>query len=73
VGFRKRRSLRPFNHPPTPTAFGGGAGRFPVEQYCQRGKSDLGLDHFEDRSWLGFHHHLVLAAAVAYLFVTAAY
>jgi len=43
-------------------------GRFQVEQFFQRDKTDLGLDHFEGRSWLGFHHHLVLAA-VAYLFV----
>jgi len=28
----------------------------------------LGLDHFEGRSWRGFHHHLVLSA-VAYLFI----
>jgi SRSO17 transposase len=47
-------------------------GRFPVEQYFQRGKSDLGLDHYEGRSWRGFQHHLVLAA-VAYLFVTVVY
>jgi len=47
-------------------------GRFAVEQYFQRGKSDLGLDHFEGRSWRGFHHHLVLAA-VAYLFVMVVY
>ena len=47
-------------------------GRHPVEQYFQRGKTDLGLDHYEGRSWRGFHHHLVLAA-VAYLFVTAMY
>jgi len=30
------------------------------------------LDHFEGRSWRGFHHHLVLAA-VAYLFVMVVY
>jgi hypothetical protein len=30
------------------------------------------LDHYEGRSWQGFHHHLVLAA-VAYLFVTVIY
>jgi SRSO17 transposase len=47
-------------------------GRFPVEQFFQRDKSDLGLDHYEGRSWRGFHHHLVLAA-VAYLFVTVIY
>jgi SRSO17 transposase len=47
-------------------------GRFLIEQFFQRDKSDLGLDHYEGRSWRGFHHHLVLAA-VAYLFVTAIY
>jgi cation diffusion facilitator CzcD-associated flavoprotein CzcO len=29
---------------------------------------DLGLDHFEGRSWRGFHHHLALSA-LAYLFI----
>ena len=43
-------------------------GRFPIEQFFQRDKTDLGLDHYEGRSWLGLHHHLALAA-VAYLFV----
>jgi len=47
-------------------------GRFPIEQFFQRNKTDLGLDHYEGRSWRGFHHHLVLAA-VAYLFVTVIY
>ena len=47
-------------------------GRFAVEQFFQRGKTDLGLDHYEGRSWMGFHHHLVLAA-VAYLFVLVIY
>jgi SRSO17 transposase len=46
--------------------------RWNIEQYFQRGKSDLGLDHFEGRSWRGFHHHLVLAV-LAYLFVTVVY
>ena len=43
-------------------------GRFAIEQYFQRGKTDLGLDHHEGRSWPGFHHHLALAA-LAYWFV----
>ncbi len=47
-------------------------GRWPIEQYFQRGKDDLGLDHYEGRSWRGFHHHLVMAA-VAYLFVVMDY
>lgn len=46
--------------------------RFQIEQFFQRDKTDLGLDHYEGRSWRGFHHHLVLAA-VAYLFVLAVY
>jgi SRSO17 transposase len=47
-------------------------GRFPIEQFYQRGKTDLGLDHYEGRSWRGFHHHLVLAV-IAYLFVATVY
>ena len=47
-------------------------GRWPIEQYFQRGKDDLGLDHYEGRSWRGFHHHWVMAA-VAYLFVVMDY
>ena len=42
--------------------------RWNIEQYFQRGKTDLGLDHFEGRSWRGFHHHLLLAV-LAYAFV----
>jgi SRSO17 transposase len=47
-------------------------GRWPIEQYFQRGKDDLGLDHYEGRNWRGFHHHLVMSA-VAYLFVVVDY
>ena len=47
-------------------------GRFTVEQFFQRDKTDLGLDQYEGRSWRGFHHHLVLVA-VAYLFVLVTY
>jgi hypothetical protein len=46
--------------------------RWHIEQYFQRSKDDLGLDHFEGRSWRGFHHHLVLSA-LAYLFVLTVY
>jgi len=47
-------------------------GRWAIEQYFQRGKDDLGLDHYEGRSWRGFHHHLTMSA-VAYLFVVVDY
>jgi SRSO17 transposase len=34
--------------------------RWPVEQGYQQMKEELGLDHFEGRSWRGFHHHVTL-------------
>ena len=34
--------------------------RWPVEQGYQQLKEELGLDHFEGRSWRGFHHHACL-------------
>jgi SRSO17 transposase len=35
--------------------------RWPVEQGYQQLKEELGLDHFEGRSWRGFHHHATMA------------
>ncbi|MET3721612.1 SRSO17 transposase [Arthrobacter sp. UYEF21] len=32
-------------------------------------KTGLGLDHFEGRTWLGWHHHATLVTA-AHLFIT---
>lgn len=62
-----------FKAPPSaPRCLRLSRGRFAIEQFFQRDKTDLGLDHYEGRSWQGFHHHLVLAA-VAYLFVTVIY
>jgi SRSO17 transposase len=34
--------------------------RWQVEQGYQQLKEELGLDHFEGRSWPGFHHHATL-------------
>jgi SRSO17 transposase len=34
--------------------------RWQVEQGYQQLKEELGLDHFEGRSWIGFHHHAAL-------------
>jgi SRSO17 transposase len=31
-----------------------------AHEVCWRLKADLGLDHFEGRSWRGFHHHAAL-------------
>ena len=37
--------------------------RWHVEQGYQQLKEELGLDHFEGRSWPGFHHHASLCIA----------
>jgi len=42
--------------------------RWKVEQGYQRLKEELGLDHFEGRSWRGLHHHITLCF-LAYAFL----
>jgi len=43
-------------------------GRWVCEQGHQQMKQELGLDHFEGRSWIGLHHHaLLVAIALAFL------
>jgi SRSO17 transposase len=37
--------------------------RWRVERDYQEMKQEIGLDHFEGRSWRGFHHHATLCAA----------
>lgn len=34
--------------------------RWPIESCFTEGKGELGLDHYEVRSWRGWHHHLTL-------------
>jgi SRSO17 transposase len=43
--------------------------RWPVEQGYQQMKGELGLNHFEGRSWRGFHHHASLVM-LAYGFLS---
>ena len=42
--------------------------RWPIEQQYQQLKTELGLDHFEGRTFPGWHHHVVISA-VAYAFL----
>ena len=42
--------------------------RWRVEQDYQQLKEELGLDHFEGRSWTGWHHHVTLVM-LAHLFL----
>jgi SRSO17 transposase len=37
--------------------------RWRIERDYQELKSELGLAHFEGRSWRGFHHHATLCIA----------
>ena len=42
--------------------------RWAIEQHYQESKTELGLDHFEGRSYPGWQHHMVISA-VAYAFL----
>ena len=42
--------------------------RWSCEQMHQQMKEELGLDHFEGRSWHGLHHHALLAM-IAFAFL----
>jgi len=42
--------------------------RWAIEQQYQELKTELGLDHFEGRSYPGWHHHVVITA-IAYAFL----
>ncbi len=42
--------------------------RWSCEQAHQQLKEELGLDHFEGRSWRGLHHH-ALPTLVAFAFL----
>jgi SRSO17 transposase len=42
--------------------------RWPVEIIFRAAKVEVGFDHYELRSWLGWHHHMVLAF-MAHLFL----
>ena len=44
--------------------------RWAIEQHYQDFKSELGLDHFEGRSYPGWQHHMVISA-VAFAFLQA--
>jgi SRSO17 transposase len=47
--------------------------RWRVEQGHQQMKEELGLDHFEGRSWRGFHHHVAMVLlAYGFLLLEAA-
>jgi len=42
--------------------------RWPIEIIFEEAKGEIGFDHYETRSWIGWHHHMLLAA-LAHLFL----
>lgn len=32
--------------------------RWPIETAFEEGKGEIGMDHYETRTWLGWHHHM---------------
>jgi SRSO17 transposase len=45
---------------PLPRLVGVSGMRWPIESCFTEGKGELGLDHYELRSWRGWHHHMTL-------------
>jgi len=43
--------------------------RWPIETTFEEGKGEVGLDHYETRSWLGWHHHMLLTALAHHFLV----
>ena len=41
-----------------------------IEQMFQEGKGEAGLDNYEVRSWVGWHHHMTLALLALWFLVT---
>jgi SRSO17 transposase len=52
-----------------PVLVGVRSERHRIEEVLQEGKGEVGLAHYEVRSWVGWHHHLTLAL-VALWFLT---
>jgi SRSO17 transposase len=43
--------------------------RWPIESCFTEGKGELGLDHYETRSWRGWHHHMTLVCLAHHFLV----
>ena len=43
--------------------------RWPIETLFEESKGEVGFDHYETRSWLGWHHHMLLATLAHFFLV----
>ena len=46
-----------------------GSERHRVEEVLQEGKGEVGLSHYEVRSWVGWHHHMTLSLLALWFLV----
>lgn len=54
---------------PLATLVGMSGVRWAIEWCFAESKGELGLDHYETRSWLGWHHHMVLVMVAHHFLV----
>ena len=43
--------------------------RWPIESTFEEAKGEVGFDHYETRSWLGWHHHMLLVSLAHHFLV----
>ncbi len=43
--------------------------RWPIETIFEEAKGEIGMDHYEMRSWIGWHHHMLLVALAHHFLV----
>jgi SRSO17 transposase len=43
--------------------------RWPIETIFEESKGEVGMDHYETRSWLGWHHHMLLVSLAHHFLV----
>ena len=43
--------------------------RHPIEEMFELGNGEVGLDHYEVRSWVGWHHHMTLSLLALWFLV----
>ena len=43
--------------------------RWPIETIFEEAKGEAGFDHYDMRSWLGWHHHMLLVSLANHFLV----
>lgn len=43
--------------------------RWPIETIFEESKGEVGMDHYEMRSWIGWHHHMLLVSLAHHFLV----